>query len=65
LIEKVGAKGLSRGKAEVSTRHANFITNNSGASAGDILYLIEQIEKRVKKNFGIKLEREIEILGEP
>jgi len=65
LIEKVGAKGLSRGKAEVSTRHANFIINNGGALAGDILYLIEEIEKRVKKNFGIKLEREIEILGEP
>ncbi|MCK4308979.1 MAG: UDP-N-acetylmuramate dehydrogenase, partial [Candidatus Atribacteria bacterium] len=65
LVEKVGAKGLSRGKAEVSTRHANFIINNGGASAGDILYLIEEIEKRVKKNYGIKLEREIEILGEP
>ena len=65
LIEKVGAKGLSRGKAEVSTKHANFIVNNGGASARDILYLIEEIEKRVKKNFGIKLEREIEILGEP
>ena len=65
LIEKVGAKGLSRGKAEVSTKHANFIINNGGASARDILYLIEEIEKRVKKNFGIKLEREIEILGEP
>jgi UDP-N-acetylmuramate dehydrogenase len=65
LIEKVGAKGLSRGKAEVSTKHANFIINNGGASARDILYLIEEIEKRVKKNFGIKLELEIEILGEP
>ena len=65
LIEKVGAKGLSKGKSEVSTRHANFIINNGGASARDILYLIEEIEKRVKKNFGIKLEREIEILGEP
>jgi len=65
LIEKVGAKGLSRGQAEVSTRHANFIVNNGGASARDILYLIEEIEKRVKKNYGIKLEREIEILGEP
>jgi len=64
LAEKVGAKGLSRGKAQVSSRHANFIINNGGASAGDILYLIEEIEKRVKKNFGIKLEREIEILGE-
>jgi UDP-N-acetylmuramate dehydrogenase len=65
LIEKVGAKGLSRGKAEVSLKHANFIVNNGGASAREILYLIEEIEKRVKKNFGIKLEREIEILGEP
>lgn len=65
LAEKVGAKGLSRGKAQVSSRHANFIINNGGASAGDILYLIEEIEKRVKRNFGIKLEREIEILGEP
>jgi len=65
LIEKVGAKGLSRGQAEVSSRHANFIVNNGGASARDILFLIEEIEKRVKNNFGIKLEREIEILGEP
>ena len=65
LAERVGAKGLSRGKAQVSSKHANFIINNGGASAGDILYLIEEIEKRVKKNFGIKLEREIEILGEP
>jgi len=65
LAEKVGAKGLSRGKAQVSSRHANFIINNGGALAGDILYLIEEIEKRVKKNSGIKLEREIEILGEP
>lgn len=65
LIEKIGAKGLFRGKAEVSTRHANFIINKDGASARDILYLIEEIEQRVKKKFGIKLEREIEILGEP
>ena len=65
LVEKVGAKELSKGRAEVSSKHANFIINNGGASAGDILYLIEEIEKRVKKNFGIKLEREIEILGEP
>ena len=64
LAEKVGAKGLSKGKAQVSPKHANFIINNGGASAGDILYLIEEIEKRVKRNFGVKLEREIEILGE-
>jgi len=65
LVEKVGAKGLSWGKAEISLKHANFIINNGDASSGDVLYLIEEIEKRVKKNFGIRLEREIEILGEP
>ncbi|GAI97415.1 unnamed protein product, partial [marine sediment metagenome] len=43
LAEKVGAKGLSRGKAQVSSKHANFIINNGGASARDILYLIEEI----------------------
>ena len=64
LAEKVGAKGLSRGKAQVSSKHANFIINKGGASAEDILHLIDEIEKRVKKNYGIKLEREIEILGE-
>jgi len=64
LAEKVGAKELSYGKAQVSFKHANFIINNGGALAGDILYLIEEIERRVKKNFGIQLEREIEILGE-
>ncbi|HDK25897.1 MAG TPA: hypothetical protein ENG48_02240, partial [Candidatus Atribacteria bacterium] len=65
LIEKVGAKGLSQGKAMVSDKHANFIINKGGAKARDVLYLIEEIEKRVKGNFGIELEREIEILGEP
>ncbi len=64
LAEKVGAKGLSHGEAHVSLKHANFIVNNGGASAGDVIYLLEEIEKRVKKNFGIKLEREIEIWGE-
>ena len=58
------AKGLSIGDAEVSKKHANFIINNGNAFANDILFLIEEIEKRVKKTFGIKLKLEIEILGE-
>lgn len=65
LIEKVGAKGLSQGKAEVSCKHANFIINNGNATARDVLYLIEEIEKRVKEAFNIELNREIQILGEP
>lgn len=65
LIEKVGAKGLSQGKAAVSNKHTNFIINNGNATARDVLYLIEEIEKRVREVFGIELDREIQILGEP
>lgn len=65
LIEKIGAKGLSQGKASVSNKHANFIINNGNATARDVLYLIEEIEKRVRKAFNIELNREIQILGEP
>ena len=64
LIEQVGAKGLSKGNAEVSKVHANFIVNKGNALASDVLYLIKEIETRVRNRFGIKLEQEIEILGE-
>jgi len=64
LIEKSGAKGLIKGEAEVSSKNANFIINKGNANARDILYLIKEIEKRVKEKFRIKLEHEIEILGE-
>jgi len=64
LIEQVGAKGLSCGNAEVSSVHANFIINKGNALASDILFLIEEIELKVFKRFGIKMEREIEIIGE-
>jgi len=44
-------------------KHANFIINRGNATAGDILKLIEEVEKRVENYFGIKLEREINIIG--
>ena len=65
LLEKVQAKGLSRGEAIVSTKHANFIINRGHATAKDILDLMEEIAKRVRDTFKIELEREVEILGEP
>jgi len=64
LIEQVGAKGLSRGFAEVSRIHGNFIVNKGDALASDVLYLIKEIKTRVQNRFGIKLEQEIEIFGE-
>ena len=64
LIEQSGAKGLSVGGARVSHKHANFIINLGSATASDILQLIEKIENMVDKTFGIKLEREIDFIGE-
>lgn len=65
LIEQSGLKGLSVGAAEVSTKHANFILNKGGATAGDILALIEMVKQGVKKRFEVDLECEVIILGEP
>ncbi len=63
LIEKSGAKGLSVGDAQVSEKHANFIINRGEASSRDILLLIEKVEKMVEKEFGILLEKEINLVG--
>lgn len=64
LIEQSGAKGLTVGGAQVSHKHANFIINLGSATASDILQLMEKIENMVEKTFGIKLEREIDFIGE-
>ncbi|KKM12271.1 hypothetical protein SY88_03660 [Clostridiales bacterium PH28_bin88] len=64
LIEKVGAKGLTRGRAQVSSVHANFIVNMGGATAADVLDLIEEVRERVRREFGISLKTEIKVLGE-
>ncbi|MBU2600171.1 UDP-N-acetylmuramate dehydrogenase [bacterium] len=63
LIEKVGLKGYTIGKAQVSTQHANFIQNIGQAKAGDILSLIEKIKEAVQSQFGVHLEMEIKIIG--
>lgn len=63
LIERVGLKGLRVGNAQVSSKHANWIINLGNARASDILVLIGLIERRVEKEFGIRLEREVRVLG--
>ncbi|MGH7262716.1 MAG: UDP-N-acetylmuramate dehydrogenase [Candidatus Rokuibacteriota bacterium] len=64
LVEKVGLKGKRLNGAEISSKHANFIVNRGGASAADILALMELARERVLAQFGIKLEPEIRIIGE-
>ena len=64
LIEECGLKGFRVGNAEVSDKHANFIINLGNASAKDIENIIDYVESEVFKQKGIKLEREIKILGD-
>ncbi|MEW6662254.1 MAG: UDP-N-acetylmuramate dehydrogenase [Bacillota bacterium] len=64
LIEQTGAKGLTRGRAQVSELHANFIINLGGATASDVEGLIEEVRRRVMEKYGIELQLEIQIFGE-
>ncbi len=64
LIELAGCKGMRRGGAVVSRKHANFIVNRGGASYADVKGLIEDVREKVWKAHRITLKREIVDLGE-
>lgn len=64
LIEAAGLKGERSGGALVSTKHAGFILNAAGATAADVHRLIRRIERRVFERFGVRLEREVRLVGE-
>ena len=62
LIEQCGLKGLTVGGAQVSEKHAGFLINRGGASCGDVLELIRQVQERVLAETGVRLEPEVRIL---
>ena len=64
LIEAVGLKGAQIGDAQISPLHANFFINLGQASAADVHGLIELAQQAVYEKFGLRLELEIELLGE-
>lgn len=64
LIEASGLKGLREGGAEISTVHANFIVNHGGATACDVLTLVERAQEAVLAATGVSLETEVKVLGE-
>jgi UDP-N-acetylmuramate dehydrogenase len=61
LIDRTGLKGLRVGGAVVSEKHANFINAEKGCTSSDVINLIETIKQKVKEQFNIELELEIEI----
>ncbi len=63
LIEEVGLKGCRIGDACFSPVHANFIVNLGQARASDVLRLMELAVERVYREFGLKLEPELEFIG--
>jgi len=64
LIEGAELKGYAIGGACVSEKHAGFIVNKGGATAADVIALVEHIIKTVHEKYGVTLERELRIIGE-
>jgi len=64
LIEASGLKGLRRGGAQVSEKHANFIVNTGTARAADIEALILEVQRVVETHTGVRLVPEVHRVGE-
>ncbi|HET9018832.1 MAG TPA: UDP-N-acetylmuramate dehydrogenase [Acetobacteraceae bacterium] len=65
LIDAAGCRGLTRGGAQVSEKHCNFLLNTGGATAADIEGLGEDVRRRVHDASGVALEWEIRRIGIP
>lgn len=60
-IDRAGLKGMRSGRASISTVHGNFIVNEGGARAADVLDLIAAIRHVLEPRLGVRLEEEVEI----
>jgi UDP-N-acetylmuramate dehydrogenase len=65
LIDRAGYRGHSRGGAQVSDKHCNFLINTGAATAADIEGLGEEVRGAVLDAFGIDLHWEIKRIGTP
>lgn len=63
LVEAAGLKGYQLGGAKISEMHGNFIVNAGGATAQDVLDLIEFVKKTILEKYDITMETEVEIIG--
>ncbi len=63
LIDEAGLKGHRIGGAMISEKHANFFVNLGDATAEDVLALIRHAQAEVRRQFGVELTPEIELLG--
>lgn len=63
LLDACGLKGLREGGASISEKHANFVVNEGGATAADVVRLINRMYQEVQEGYGIKLVPEVKFLG--
>ncbi len=61
IIDGLGLKGLRRGGAVVSERHANFVMNESNARAADVLEILDVVREQVAREAGVELELEVRV----
>lgn len=64
LIMDAGLRGYSVGDAQVSEKHCGFVVNKGESTAADVLTLIKDVQETVLKQFGVKLEPEVKMIGE-
>ena len=64
LIMDAGLRGARVGAAQVSEKHCGFVVNTGGATAADVMGLIEHVQKEVRRQFGVELEPEVRRIGE-
>jgi len=64
MLEACGLKGHRIGGAQISPKHANFIENAGGATTADALALMAEARRRANERFGVRLQHEVEFLGE-
>lgn len=64
LVDDLGLKGRRVGRAAVSDVHANFIVNEGGATAREVLDLVAEIKETAQRERGVQLELEVKVIGE-
>jgi len=64
LLAEAGCNGLVAGGARFAQKHANFIENTGSASTADVIALMAEGRRRVEERFGVKLEPEVQTLGD-
>jgi UDP-N-acetylmuramate dehydrogenase len=64
LLDQAGCRGLQVGGARFSEKHANFVENMGQATTADVVALMAEGRRRVREQFGVVLEPEVQVLGE-